>query len=74
MKLNLRYPTPLKGLEVMARVGTADGTVPPWYVRRMVRMLQAAGVNATLDELPGKEHWWWDSHHPNDGAYLLTAQ
>ena len=30
----------LKGLEVLARAGSNDGTVPPWYVRRMVRMLQ----------------------------------
>ena len=25
-------------------------------------------AHAVYDELPGKEHWWWDSHTANDGG------
>jgi hypothetical protein len=23
-----------------------------------------------LEEVPGKEHWWWDTHYANDGGAL----
>ena len=124
----------LAGLGVTARVGDRDQAVPPYYVRRMRRLLVSVGagparprslentfwlpddtseaacaadpaapppaaglsssaasgpasvpasgfaapkgsssegaqpVNVTLDELPGKEHWWWDTSEANDGG------
>ena len=29
--------------------------------RRMVRLLKETKGNVTYSELPGKEHWWWDT-------------
>ena len=40
------------------------------FSRRMVRLLTAVGGNATLEELPGKQHWWWDSSTANDGGVM----
>lgn len=62
------------GMQVLARVGSADKSVHPWYTRRMVRMALASGVNATLTELANKEHWWWDTKSPNDGGAVNDAQ
>jgi hypothetical protein len=32
------------------------------------------GVDATVVELAGKEHWWWDSYETNDGGALDDPQ
>jgi hypothetical protein len=45
-------------------------STPPWFSRRMYRILQSLGINSTLEEVPGKEHWWWDTLYPNDGGAL----
>jgi pimeloyl-ACP methyl ester carboxylesterase len=93
----------LRGTAVYARVGAADKTVPPWFSRRMIRLMSESEAFATkkasspsdgkepttttttttttkrqatstatggfrLDELPEKEHWWWDTATPNDGG------
>ena len=81
----------LRGTGVYARVGSEDKTVPPWFSRRMMRIMSgefalaagkkaaSAGVSASsgennakvvarFDEIPGKEHWWWDTKSDNDGG------
>jgi len=60
----------LRGIPVLARVGSEDKAVPPWEVRRIVRVLRSHGVNVSFSELKGKEHWWWDTKHGNDGGVL----
>lgn len=56
-------------LPVLIRVGSQDRTVHPWFSRRMYRTLLSEGAkDVTLTELPGKEHWWWDTAKPNDGG------
>jgi menaquinone-dependent protoporphyrinogen IX oxidase len=37
----------------------------------MARLLEEVGADVTLDELPDKEHWWWDSHKANDGGVMF---
>ncbi|XP_022094674.1 uncharacterized secreted protein ARB_06907-like [Acanthaster planci] len=64
----------LKGIPVLARIGALDRTVHPYFVRRMVRLLKEAGVNVTYSELPGKEHWWWDTWKTNDGGAVNDPQ
>ena len=51
----------LQGISVLARIGGNDRTVHPFFVRRMVRVLRSWDVNISYTELPGKEHWWWDT-------------
>jgi len=51
----------MQGLSVMIRVGANDRTVHPFFARRMYRLLMEEGINVTYSELPGKEHWWWDT-------------
>ena len=51
----------LQGISVLARIGSNDRTVHPFFVRRMVRVLRSWDVNVSYTELPGKEHWWWDT-------------
>jgi dienelactone hydrolase len=58
----------LRGIPVLARIGAIDRTVHPYYVRRMVRLLEQEGVNVSYAELPEKEHWWWDTWSENDGG------
>jgi len=60
----------LKGLMVHARIGANDRSVPPYQVRKMVRVLLEHGVNTTYEEIPNKEHWWWDTLRSNDGGVL----
>jgi hypothetical protein len=60
----------LKGLIAHARVGADDRAVPPFQVRKMVRLLREKGVQTGYEELKGKEHWWWDSKTTNDGGVL----
>ncbi|KAJ1420687.1 hypothetical protein B484DRAFT_399786 [Ochromonadaceae sp. CCMP2298] len=59
-----------QGMDVHVRVGSADATVSPWYSRRAHRLLAQHGVNSTLEELPGKQHWWWDTASANDGGVV----
>lgn len=52
----------------MIRTGAADRTVHPYYSRRMYRLLKQQKTNVTYDEIPNKEHWWWDTYKTNDGG------
>eukprot|EP00041_Stephanoeca_diplocostata_P021451 m.500089 g.500089 ORF g.500089 m.500089 type:complete len:980 (-) comp21830_c0_seq2:232-3171(-) len=61
------------GVAVLARVGTQDATVHPWYTRRMARVVAAEGGAVELVEVAGKEHWWWDTVAPNDGGAVNDA-
>jgi hypothetical protein len=36
----------------------------------MHRLLKWYGINSTLEEVPKKEHWWWDTEKSNDGGIL----
>lgn len=67
----------LVGLPVHLRVGAADGTVSPWYTRRMTRALLANGADrkqVSVEEVPNKEHWWWDTKAANDGGAVNDAK
>jgi hypothetical protein len=67
-----RLVSNLRGVDVNIRVGAQDFTTHPWHSRRMHRLLSQKkhSINSTLEELPGKQHWWWDTHHDNDGGAL----
>ena len=54
----------------MIRTGGADKTVHPYFARRMYRLLREQRSNVTYSELPGKEHWWWDTFATNDGGVV----
>lgn len=64
----------------LARAGSRDATVPPFWARRAARLLDAAAAASGdrpearpashYSELPNKEHWWWDSERANDGGAL----
>jgi hypothetical protein len=59
------------GLPIMIRVGENDFSVPPWYSRKMSRLIKEHGSTAiTYDEVKGKSHWWWDTIYPNDGGVM----
>ncbi|GFO46042.1 afadin-and alpha-actinin-binding protein [Plakobranchus ocellatus] len=64
----------LKGIPVLARIGENDRTVHPYFVRRMVRLFRAADVDVTYSEIPGQEHWWWDTKEANDGGCVNDGQ
>ena len=65
------HSSSLVGLPVLIRVGENDFSVPPWYSRKMSRLLIEHGSNSvTYDEVPGKSHWWWDTIYPNDGGVM----
>jgi hypothetical protein len=55
---------------VHIRVGSHDFTTHPWYSRRMFRLLKSRNINATMEEIMGKQHWWWDTQQENDGGVL----
>ena len=40
------------------------------FSRRMHRLLVQQGANSTIEELLGKQHWWWDTWKENDGGVL----
>lgn len=48
----------LKGMIVHARIGANDRSVPPFQVRKMVRLLKEYNINTTYEEIPNK-----DDHH-----------
>ena len=56
-----RHVPNLHGIPVLARIGTNDRTVHPYFVRRMYRLLKEEGVGVNYSEVAGKEHWWWDT-------------
>jgi len=56
--------------DVHIRVGSIDRTVHPWFSRRMHRLLKQYDVNVTIEEVLGKQHWWWDTLKENDGGVL----
>ena len=64
----------LKGMVVHARIGQNDRAVPPYQVKRMVRLLLEKGIETTYEELVGLEHWWWDTLVSNDGGVLNDVQ
>ena len=65
------HSSSLIGLPVLIRVGENDFSVPPWYSRKMSRLLIEHGSKSvTYDEMPGKSHWWWDTIYPNDGGVM----
>ncbi|ELU12464.1 hypothetical protein CAPTEDRAFT_191936 [Capitella teleta] len=59
-----RHVSNLKGIPVLARIGTDDRTVHPYFVRRMYRLLKEHEVDVSFVEVPDKEHWWTE----NDGG------
>ena len=59
-----------QGIPVMIRIGASDRTVPLYFSRRMYRLLKEQGNDVTLTEVPGKEHWWWDTYTTNDGGIV----
>jgi len=63
----------LIGMDVQVRVGRSDMSTHPWFSRRMHRLLQKNSINCTLEEVPGKAHWWWDTAKENDGGALNNA-
>jgi hypothetical protein len=68
-----RLAANLKSVPVMVRTGAVDNTVPIWHSRRYARVLQQRGVALEYSEVPGKEHWWWDTDQPNDGGVVFDA-
>ena len=53
----------------LLRAGDRDQAVPPFYMRRLHRLIASACPEAvSYAEIPGKAHWWWDTAYPNDGG------
>ena len=65
-----RLVTNLNSLRTHIRVGDRDMTTHPWFSRRMQRLLAHNGQDSVLEEVHGKEHWWWDTSEANDGGVL----
>ena len=65
-----RLASNMASLQTHLRVGGSDATTHPFFTRRMHRALRREGANATLEEVRGKEHWWWDTSSDNDGGVL----
>ncbi|XP_032222386.1 uncharacterized secreted protein ARB_06907 isoform X1 [Nematostella vectensis] len=63
-----KHVSNLHGIPVMIRTGAKDQTVHPYFSRRMYRLLRQQRSNVTYAEIPGKEHWWWDTYRTNDGG------
>jgi hypothetical protein len=40
-------------LRVLARIGERDPSVPPWFQRRLARLLEEEGVDVELEQLKG---------------------
>lgn len=60
----------------MASLLQAAGIVWQEKKSRQGVKLVATGeeVDATIVELAGKEHWWWDTHETNDGGAMDDKQ
>ena len=56
------------------RVGSDDSTTHPWFSRRMYRLLKQYGYNVEIEELKGKQHWWWDTIKTNDGGVVNDSK
>lgn len=69
-----KHASNLRHIPIQMHVGTNDRTVNPFFHRRMRRVLSQHGVDAQVVELRGKEHWWWDSVHPNDGGAVFDLK
>ncbi len=48
----------LRGIDVLIRMGSKDTSVPPYFMRRMARVLQEVGTNVTISEIEGMGHWY----------------
>lgn len=55
---------------IYLRVGSHDFTTYPWFTRRMYRLLKQKQMNVTIEEVFGKQHWWWDTAVDNDGGVV----
>jgi len=64
----------MKGLDLFARVGTEDRSVPAFHMRRFARIFKEMGGSLTFNELPGKDHWWWDTASTNDGGVMFDKE
>lgn len=70
-----RFISNLQFMNVYIRVGSRDMTTSAWFSRRMFRLLSSLGhlkdnFFVSLDEVEGKEHWWWDTKKENDGGVV----
>ena len=66
----------LQGVDkVHIRVGSGDQTTHPWFSRRMARLLSSVHEHSgtQLEEVPEKQHWWWDTDRINDGGVMNDA-
>jgi len=55
--------------KVLLRVGADDRAVSPWFARRTRRLLADLCKDVIVyEEVPAKDHWWWDTDQPNDGG------
>ena len=65
-----RHAVNLCSLKTFIRVGSNDRAVHPWYARRSHRVISEACPHGDhrFQEVPGKDHWWWDTDEPNDGG------
>jgi len=68
------YAAHLSNLPVLARVGSDDTSVPPYLTRKMARLVREYGGEVKLSELPGKNHWWWDTDATNDGGTMFDPE
>ncbi|MCH7494151.1 DUF2817 domain-containing protein, partial [bacterium] len=67
------YAGNLKGIPVLARVGGDDDSVPPWHLRRMARLIEEQGGDATVSEIAGKGHWWGGVVHDEEMEAFFAA-
>jgi len=71
------YLPNIAGKRALFRVGADDKTVHPWYAKRTARALaeweaelEIVPSLVEVNEVEGKEHWWWDTNSENDGGVL----
>ncbi|XP_060070908.1 uncharacterized protein LOC132550832 [Ylistrum balloti] len=69
-----RHITNLQNIPVFTRIGANDRTVHPFFMRRMYRLMNEIQLMINYTELPGKEHWWWDTWETNDGGVVNDRQ
>lgn len=66
---NSLHASTLRDMPALVRVASNDQAVPPWFGRRMARVLREHGAAIEFDEQP-QSHWWWDTARPNDGGAM----